>query len=203
MRRERNASPNQRMLKNESRCIFLLQSEQRWPLALLFSNCTSTFRQGIPIHEHLYGQDLQRAGNMELGKTGYLPSDSVVRLGCVLECVGSEDGGVSMSDSPFKDQVPEQCRGYAQKSFGTPAARTAMDSLLLRGRLQRYELNSVINNASPLFSCLGYAVLGGLHARVPSEADFTEQFVDASGNPVVTVRVEYQKTYAVSSGINK
>lgn len=112
-------------------------------------------------------------------------------------------GGVSMSDSPFKDQVPEQCRGYAQKSFGTPAARTAMDSLLLRGRLQRYELNSVINNASPLFSCLGYAVLGGLPARVPSEADFTEQFVDASGNPVVTVRVEYQKTYAVSSGINK
>ena len=68
---------------------------------------------------------------------------------------------------------------------------------------QRYELNSVINNASPLFSCLGYAVLGGLPARVPSEADFTEQFVDASGNPVVTVRVEYQKTYAVSSGINK
>lgn len=112
-------------------------------------------------------------------------------------------GGVSMNGSPFKDQVPEQCRGHAQKSFGTPAARTAMDSLLLRGRLRRYELDSVINNASPLLSCLGYAVLGGVHASVPSEADFTEQFVDASGNPFVTVRVEYQKTYATSQGIKK
>jgi hypothetical protein len=104
-------------------------------------------------------------------------------------------GGVSLNDSPFKDRIPAQCEGYAQKSLRTPANRTTADELLLRGRIRRYSLANLIGSSSPLFSCLGYAVLGGAHDRTPGDANFIEQYVDAQGDPFITVRVEYNKPY--------
>lgn len=112
-------------------------------------------------------------------------------------------GGVSLNDSPFKDRVPEICRGHAEKSFGTPADRTLLDEFLLRERLRRYDLDRLVGSASPLFACVGYAVLGGIHAKTPGDANFTEQFIDSTGKTVVTVRVEYHKVYLPALEIKK
>lgn len=104
-------------------------------------------------------------------------------------------GGVGLNDSPFKDQVPEQCRGYAQRSFGTPPDRTAVDNLLLRGRLARGSIEALASGVDRTPVCIGYAVLGGLHGKTRGDANFIEQWVDVHGDPVVTVRVEYHKAF--------
>jgi hypothetical protein len=103
-------------------------------------------------------------------------------------------GGVSLNNSPFKDQIPERCLTYAQRSFGTPGGRTALDNFLLQRRLTRQPIEGLTSGQNLARDCLGYAVLSGLHG-VPWVSDFTEQWVDKSGDPIVTVRVEFDKTY--------
>lgn len=112
-------------------------------------------------------------------------------------------GGVSLNNSPFKDRIPGQCSGYVEHSFGNPVGRTAVDNFLVRERIRRYPLDQLVKNSSPLIPCLGYAVLGGLHGTTPGDANFTEQYVDAKGNPIVTVRVEYNKPYVTETGSKK
>ena len=107
-------------------------------------------------------------------------------------------GGVSVSNSPFKDRVPEQCSAYAQRSHGLPADRTAIDSLLLRGRLNRGSIEPLVAGMDKTPACLGYAVLGGLHGKTAGDANFSEQWVDAHGDRVLTVSVVYHKPLAPS-----
>lgn len=112
-------------------------------------------------------------------------------------------GGVGLSNSPFKDRIPDQCIRYAERSFGTPGGRTAVDNLLLRERLTRGPIEGFVNGPDLTAECLGYAVLGGLHGKTPGDANFTEQRVDARGDPVITVRVEYNKPYLTEKGSSK
>lgn len=109
--------------------------------------------------------------------------------------------GVSLNNSSFKDSIPTQCSGYVEKSFGTPAGRTLIDEILLIERTRRYSLDQLISNSSPLIPCLGYAVLGGLHGG--KDANFTDQYVDVDGTPIVTVRIEFHKKYVPETGDNK
>ena len=109
-------------------------------------------------------------------------------------------GGGSLNHSPFKDQIPERCVGYAERSFGTPGGRTATDTLLLRGRLIRGSIEGFVSGPDLTAACLGYAVLGGLHGKAEGDANFIEQRIDANGDPIVTVRVEYNKPYLYESG---
>lgn len=112
-------------------------------------------------------------------------------------------GGVGLNNSPFKDRIPAQCDGYVQHSLGTPGGRTAADNLMLRERIRRYPLEPLIKSSSPLIPCLGYAVLGGVHDKTPGDANFTEQWLDSGGDPVVTIRVEYNKPYLTEIGSKK
>lgn len=112
-------------------------------------------------------------------------------------------GGVSLNNSPFKDRIPEQCVGYAGRSLGTPSGRTLTDEFLLRARLRRGSIEGLVNGPDLTPACLGYAVLGGLHDKTAGGANFTEQWLDAKGNPIVTVRVEYNKPYLTETGSKK
>lgn len=103
--------------------------------------------------------------------------------------------GVSLNGSPFENTMPEKCNGFIQKSSGTPAERTAIDSLLLRDRIRRYDLERILNNNSPLVDCLGFAVLGGIHSKNPGAANFTEHYLDEGGDLLVSIRVEYHKPF--------
>lgn len=113
-------------------------------------------------------------------------------------------GGVILRTSPFKDRVPEVCVKYADgRSSMTPPGRTAIDSLLLRDRVMRWDINSLLNGTNLMPQCAGYAVLMGMHARSAGEANFTDQWVDANGDPVVTITVTYQKTLNDIKGISE
>lgn len=104
-------------------------------------------------------------------------------------------GGVNLNGSPVKDLIPKQCFGHVERSRGITVGRTARDSLLLRGRVWRFPLEPMINGSSQLPQCFGYAVLAGIHDREPGDANFTEQWLDDSGNSVVTISVEYNQPY--------
>lgn len=104
-------------------------------------------------------------------------------------------GGVSLNHSPFKDQISVECLAYAQRSHGTPGGRTAVDNFLLRERITRVSIVNFIYGPGIFKNCLGQAVITGLHAQVPGEANFTEELLDSNGDVIVTIRVEYSKPY--------
>lgn len=109
-------------------------------------------------------------------------------------------GGVSLNSSPFKARIPDRCLAYAARSLSTPAERTAIDNILLRGRITRGSITGFVDGPDLTAECLGYAVLGGLHSRAAGDANFVEQRIDATGDPIVTVRVEYNKPYTMKTG---
>jgi hypothetical protein len=104
-------------------------------------------------------------------------------------------GGAIPSRSPVKELFPAQCEGYIARSHGYGAGRITSDDLLLRGRIWRSSLEPQLNGSSQLPQCFGYAVLAGMHDRNPGDANFTEQWLDESGDSVVTIHVEYNKPY--------
>lgn len=99
-------------------------------------------------------------------------------------------GGVTLATSPIKDKIPAQCNGFVERSSGN-TDRTLANAFLLRDRRHTYYLDKLINSDSPAIPCLGYAVLGGLHSKTASDANFIEEYINADGATVVTVHVKY------------
>lgn len=90
---------------------------------------------------------------------------------------------------------------YAERSYGgyRGGGRIVQDNLLLRGRITRGSIEGLIYGPDLAKKCFGYALLGGLHDATPSDANFSEEWLDVQGNPVITVSVSYNKTYATKS----
>ena len=115
-----------------------------------------------------------------------------------LNSLNLKTGGVILNNSPFVNQITLECRNYAEQSIGgyNGSGRTTLDNFLLRGRLRRGSIDSLVNGPDLTKKCLGYSVLGGLHDTTPRDANFTTEWLDEHGDPVVTVSVKYSKTYA-------
>lgn len=109
-------------------------------------------------------------------------------------------GGVTLNNSPFISQIAPECLNYAGQSQGGyhGGGRTILDNFLLRGRLSRGSIDSLISGPDLTKKCLGYSLLGGLHDATPGDADFISQWLDEKGDPVVTVSVKYSKTYTTT-----
>lgn len=106
-------------------------------------------------------------------------------------------GGISLNGSPFLGQIAPECLKYAGQSQGgySGGGRTISDNFLLRGRISRGPITSLINGPNLATKCFGYALLGGLHDPTPGDADFTEEWLDERGEKVITVSVRYNRTY--------
>lgn len=108
-------------------------------------------------------------------------------------------GGVGLSTSPIKELVPERCTRFVDgRSRMTPGGRTLLDVLLLRERVRRTNATFLVSSNSITAPCFGFAIAGGLHAETPHEANFTDQWIDEMGDPVVTVQVKYHKHFSVT-----
>lgn len=106
-------------------------------------------------------------------------------------------GGANVLNSPYLEFIPEACKKPAGVTSAGYMNDTSTDSLLLRHRFKRVTLANPVQDFSSANSltCLGYVVISGLHEQEVGIANFTQQFQDAKGKPVVTVRVEYHQSH--------
>lgn len=116
---------------------------------------------------------------------------------------------LEMTTTPiaYKDQIPDYCKDFAMRSSDRPGGSwgtTNVDSFLLRGRVRRSEMKYLVNGTSKAPACLGYAVLTGIrNDKYAPDANFTEQWLDTQGDPVITVHVQYHKAYPTTQGPSK
>jgi hypothetical protein len=106
-------------------------------------------------------------------------------------------GGANPSNSPYRNLIPAECRSQKYPFRNGFSAEVPTDNFLLRLRFQRTRLSNPskdYGDPSPL-TCLGSTVILGLHELVVGDADFTQQFQDKNGIPIVTVRVEYHQAH--------
>ena len=104
-------------------------------------------------------------------------------------------GGVSPYTSPIQDQIPEMCLGYSDVHSGKPYNYSQVDRLMLRGRVARLDTEKLNNKFGLLVPCLGSAVVSGLHAGNPGDADFTKIYLDTDGNPILSISVQYHQKF--------
>ena len=99
--------------------------------------------------------------------------------------------GLVSRTSPYIEFIPQKCEEYERSNY--PSWHNVRDAYLLRDKSTRLTLTNPIQDYGQLspITCLGYTVVGQIHAS----NDFTQEFQDASGRPVVTVRVEYQQSH--------
>lgn len=110
-------------------------------------------------------------------------------------------GGANPLNSPYRDLIPAECRNQRYPYGGGFRAEIPTDNLLLRLRFNRTILSNPgkdYGGPSPL-TCLGATVILGLHQLTVGQADFTQQFQDKNGIPIVTVRVEYHQAHPFPS----
>lgn len=99
-------------------------------------------------------------------------------------------GDINYLGSPYSSYVPEQCRPFTSVPGGSIGPK---NYLLFKVRNFDTSLNvpqPALSTVSPL-TCLGYTVLGGIKNTGLSNANFTQNFKDSEGRPIVTVHVEY------------
>lgn len=109
-------------------------------------------------------------------------------------------GGAVYKNSPFLSYIPPSCYGYIQLTYGRQRYITKntsaglIDGIFLRDRVIE---NIVISNdlgGSKHLECLGYAVLAGLHSPIAGHSNFINRWLDAKGDPVFSIHVEYHQT---------
>lgn len=108
----------------------------------------------------------------------------------------SEIGGGSAKGSPYFEEIPQECRGAADRHAPTNVAGILADKFALRLRPLRIPAEKYLNTDYARIRCLGYAVLTGLHMTDSLDADFVDTYTDAHGKPIVRITVEYLQTYS-------
>lgn len=103
----------------------------------------------------------------------------------------NEGGELASRNSPYIEFIPQKCEEYERSNY--PSWHEVRDSFLLRDKSIRLTLTNPIQDYGQLspITCLGYTVIGQIHRKT----HFTQEFQDASGRPVVTVRVEYHQSH--------
>jgi hypothetical protein len=106
-------------------------------------------------------------------------------------------GGAPAMTSPYYALIPDTCKKHLNIVNMGYRSEIGIDALLLRGRFKREILSDPFKNFGEPSSitCLGYSVIGALHEGEIGVANFTQQFQDKAGNPIVTVRVEYHQAH--------
>ena len=101
--------------------------------------------------------------------------------------------------SPYYNYIPDDCKKFSDRHFwftNTP------DSLALRIRAIRRKADYLQPEYGGI-RCLGYAVLTGVHMTDPLDANFTDTYTDAYGQPIVRITVEYLQTYSFNPSSRK
>jgi len=104
----------------------------------------------------------------------------------------SKMGGLPAHTSPYYSEIPDNCKKFADRHHwftNTP------DSAALRIRPIRLR-DHYLQPAYGGIRCLGYAVLTGVHMTDPLDANFTDTYTDARGQPIVRITVEYLQPYS-------
>lgn len=104
----------------------------------------------------------------------------------------SKMGGLPAANSPYYSEIPDDCKKFSDRHGWFT---NLPDSLALRIRPIRLP-DGYLQPGYGGIRCLGFAVLTGLHATEPLDANFTDTYVDAGGKPIVHITVEYLQTYS-------
>ena len=108
-------------------------------------------------------------------------------------------GGLPAASSPYFSEIPDNCKKFSDRhNWFTNSS----DSLALRIRPVRLR-DDYLQPGYGGVRCLGYAVLTGLHMTDPLDANFTDTYTDAQGQPIVRITVEYLQTYNYNSKQSK
>ena len=113
-------------------------------------------------------------------------------------------GGVNVRSSPYYNEIPEDCKNFADRHVWHTAPH---DGLFLRSRPIRVP-DKYLTPEYGRIRCLGYAVLTGLTmTRVtdtnPLHANFVDTYVDAQGDPIVRITVDYLQPYTYAPKTTK
>lgn len=104
----------------------------------------------------------------------------------------SKIGGLAAISSPYYSEIPDNCKKFSDRHSwftNTP------DSVTLRIRPIRLR-NDYLQAEYGRIRCLGHAVLTGLHMTDPLDANFTDTYTGAQGQPIVRITVEYLQPYS-------
>lgn len=103
----------------------------------------------------------------------------------------SKMGGLPAKTSPYYAEIPDDCKKFSNRHVWFT---NIPDGFELRIRPIRLSEKHLQPNYGSL-RCLGYAVLTGLHANDPLDANFTDTYTDSNGKPIVRISVEYLQPY--------
>ena len=104
----------------------------------------------------------------------------------------SKMGGLPAQTSPYYTEIPDDCKKFSNRHKWHTELPDSI-ALRIRGiRLDQHYLQPQYGR----IRCLGYAVLTGVHMTDPLDANFTDTYTDARGQPIVRVTVEYLQPYS-------
>ncbi len=106
-------------------------------------------------------------------------------------------GGANPLNSPYRELISPECRNIKSPLLGSFEIKSPLDNLLLRRRFQRIILSNPYSDygkASAL-TCLGGTIILGLHEEKMGDSNFTQEYQDLNGTPVVTISVTYHQSH--------